>query len=39
MGDKIATLIFERIYYPELDFVEKLDDTNGVVREDSVPLC
>lgn len=26
-GDKIATLICENIYYPELDLVEKLDDT------------
>jgi len=26
-GDKIATLICEKIYYPELDFVEGLDDT------------
>jgi dUTP pyrophosphatase len=26
-GDKIATVICEKIYYPELDLVEKLDDT------------
>ena len=26
-GDKIATLICEKIYYPELDLVERLDDT------------
>jgi dUTP pyrophosphatase len=26
-GDKIAKLICEKIYYPELDLVEKLDGT------------
>jgi len=26
-GDKIATLICDKIYYPELDLVERLDDT------------
>jgi dUTP pyrophosphatase len=26
-GDKIAKLICEKIYFPELDLVEKLDDT------------
>jgi dUTP pyrophosphatase len=26
-GDRIAQLICERIYYPELDLVKKLDDT------------
>jgi len=26
-GDKIATLICEKIYYPELDLIERLDDT------------
>jgi dUTP pyrophosphatase len=26
-GDKIAQLICEKIYYPELELVEELDDT------------
>jgi len=36
-GNKIATLICEKIYYSESDLLDKLDETTGPVV-DSVPL-